>query len=55
MYAFRGGHNGAAKQLLDHGADFSHEDNDGQNALMLALLTNNKLLANILLDKGADI
>ncbi|KAL8334232.1 hypothetical protein RB593_003761 [Gaeumannomyces tritici] len=44
-----------ARMLLDHGADVSGRDNDGQTPLLVACSGGNVGLALLLLERGADI
>ncbi|EJT77398.1 hypothetical protein GGTG_07310 [Gaeumannomyces tritici R3-111a-1] len=44
-----------ARMLLDHGADVSGRNHDGQTPLLMACLRGSAELARLLLDRGADV
>jgi ankyrin repeat protein len=54
LFAVRGGHIGAARALLDAGADANDKLSDGETALVLACANGHWEMASMLLDRGAD-
>jgi len=54
MYAARQDAREALKALIDAGADLNQQDDDGANALQLAIINAHFAAANILADGGAD-
>jgi ankyrin repeat protein len=55
LYAARDGRPGAARRLLDAGADVELPDANGIRPLLMSVLNNNLDVARLLLSKGADV
>lgn len=53
--AARHGHNTAVRTLIDHGADPTYRDKDGQTALLHAAFRGETATARLLLELGADV
>jgi ankyrin repeat protein len=55
LYAARDGRLGAARRLIDAGADLELADGNGIRPLLMSLLNNNLDVARLLLSKGANV
>ena len=53
--AARGGHETVARLLIEHQADVSAQDNDGETALFIAAHGGHETVTRLLLEDGADV